>query len=297
MTNKVTIVIPTFNREKYVCDTIDSALAQTVPCDIIVCDHGSKDSTPELMKKYGNSITYIRRERDFGPHFCWLEGVLNANTDLVHIHFDDDLMDSTFIEETLKYMRKDVGLVFTNAAIVDRVTGKVIHPVCFNYSNILKTGIIDASQLEKMLLESLMLSPAVCLYHRKDLIDAILPGDLPVDFGGNYHGVGPDLLVSLLACMRYPKCAFINKTLVSFGAHPNSITVNALMHKEKTKALFSGYNAFRNYYKLMKLFQTDNKLKTKVNPELTKHKRWNKRLERRIKLILKALGLRKKEVK
>ena len=90
MKNKVTIVIPTFNRAKLVCDTIDSALAQTVPCDIIVCDHGSSDNTPEVVKKYGDKITYIRRERDFGPHFCWLEGVLNANTDLVHIHYDDD---------------------------------------------------------------------------------------------------------------------------------------------------------------------------------------------------------------
>ena len=49
MDKKVTIVIPTFNRADYVTKTIESALNQTVPCDIIVCDHGSSDNTPEVV--------------------------------------------------------------------------------------------------------------------------------------------------------------------------------------------------------------------------------------------------------
>lgn len=301
MKNKVTIVIPTFNRSNLVCDTIDSALAQTVPCDIIVCDHGSSDNTPELMKKYGDKITYIRRERDFGPHFCWLEGVLNANTDLVHIHYDDDLMEPEFIEKTLKYMTDGVGMVFTDAKVLDRITNKVIVPACFNFAQKMETGILGTDKLEKMLLDGLMLSPALCLYHRQDLIDAILPGDLPIDFGGNYHGVGPDLLANLLVCLRYQKCVVITESLVKFGSHPGSITVDAIANQEKLKKLYDGYDAFRTYYQLIKLYQTNKKIQKRVfirtKREYEQKKKWNKRLERKIKLILKTVGLRKKEVK
>ena len=112
---KVSIVIPTFNRANMVSKAIDTALSQTYPCQIIVCDHGSKDNTPEIIKKYGNQIIYIRREKDFGPHFCWLEGVLNADGEYVHIQMDDDWMEPTFIEETVKLMDDDVGMVFSDA--------------------------------------------------------------------------------------------------------------------------------------------------------------------------------------
>ena len=207
-------------------------------------------------------------------------------------------MDPTFIEETLKYMTDGVGMVFTDAAILNRVTNQVSNPACFNFAKKMETGIFGTDRLEKMLLNGLMLSPAICLYHRKDLIDAILPGDLPIDFGGNYHGVGPDLLVSLLVCLRYPKCAVITESLVKFGSHPGSITMDASYDQEKQQKLMNGYNAFRTYYQLIKLYQTNKSVKNKVCVQQNiKKKKWNKRLERRIKLILKAVGLRKKEVK
>ena len=58
---KVSIVIPTFNRADYLIECIDSCLAQTHPCEIIVCDHGSTDSTPEVIKRYEGKVKYVRR--------------------------------------------------------------------------------------------------------------------------------------------------------------------------------------------------------------------------------------------
>ena len=101
MDKKVSIVIPTFNRANLLVKTIESALNQTVNCEIIVCDHGSSDNTPEVMEKYKNKVKYIRRDKDLGMHFCWLEGGLSTTNDLIHIHYDDDYMEPTFIERTL----------------------------------------------------------------------------------------------------------------------------------------------------------------------------------------------------
>ncbi len=295
MEKKVTIVIPTFNRAKYVSATIDSALAQTVPCDIIVCDHGSSDNTPEVAAKYGDKIKYIRRERDFGPHFCWLEGVLNADTEFIHIHFDDDIMEPEFIEKTLPYMTDDVGFVFTNASSFSNETGEIIKECCFDFNEWWGTDIIKSSEVENILLKGLlMLSPAICLYRKKDFIDAVLPGHLPADFGGEYHGVGVDMFANLLMCLRYPHCACVNKTLVKFGTHRGSITIDACSDPVKFELIINAYNAYRKYYKLIKLYEKSKLLKGYINfIGLT----FRQKVERAIKLFLKAIGLRKKEIK
>ena len=54
---KVSIIIPTFNRAQYVCEAIDSVLAQTFKDhEIIVVDDGSTDNTSEVLKIYGDQI-------------------------------------------------------------------------------------------------------------------------------------------------------------------------------------------------------------------------------------------------
>ena len=57
----VSIIIPSYNSRKWVCDAIDCALQQTYPhCEVIVIDDGSTDGTSALLEeKYGCSIRYF----------------------------------------------------------------------------------------------------------------------------------------------------------------------------------------------------------------------------------------------
>lgn len=252
MNKEVTIVIPTFNRSHLVCHTIDSALSQTVPCKVIVCDHGSSDDTPEVMKKYGDKILYIRRERDFGPHFCWLEGVLHAETDLVHIHYDDDLMEKTFIEETTSLMNEDVGFVFTDAKLIDLDKNIVMRENCYGFSQQFSTGVYKISAIERQLSLKLMLSPALCLYRKQDVIDALYQGKLPIKEANYYHGGGPDHFISLLVLLRYKKFGIVPKPLCVCGAHEGSITMNAATDVENDRRLQLGYASVRDYYRILK---------------------------------------------
>ena len=100
---KVAIVIPTFNRSKYVQKAIDTSLAQTYSCEVIVCDHGSKDDTPKVMQKYGDKIKYIRKEEDFGPHFCWLDGILHTDAEFIHLQ-----LSIFFSESVSNYFRNGI---------------------------------------------------------------------------------------------------------------------------------------------------------------------------------------------
>ena len=111
------IVIPTFNRARLVPKAIESALDQTVPTEVILCDHGSTDDTPAVAARYGQRIRYIRRSEDRGPIACWRDGIEQATGDLVHITYDDDWVDADFVARTQAELRDDVAFVYTRAEI------------------------------------------------------------------------------------------------------------------------------------------------------------------------------------
>lgn len=52
MNNKVSIIIPVYNGENYIRESINSALNQTYKnIEIVVVNDGSKDNTDEICKK------------------------------------------------------------------------------------------------------------------------------------------------------------------------------------------------------------------------------------------------------
>ncbi len=244
---KVSIVIPTFNRAKYLMETIDSCLAQTVDCEIIVCDHGSTDNTPNAIKVYGNKIKYIRRELDSGVHFCWLDGILHATNDLIHLNFDDDWIEPTFVEACLKLFTEEVGCVFTDAKIFFENENRYAD-AGFNFQK--NTGIFDSKQLAKFNYGRLT-SPGAGIFRKKIMIDNLFVGNVP--FAKSiYHGVGPDVLFSLMSTIEYPKYGFVNKPLAVFRAHDNSITIDAMNDKGKHLKIKNAYQEARTFYFLSK---------------------------------------------
>lgn len=62
LTPGITVIIPTFNRERLLRRAIESVLDQTLKADqIIVVDDGSTDRTPEMCGQFSGSIEYIRQ--------------------------------------------------------------------------------------------------------------------------------------------------------------------------------------------------------------------------------------------
>jgi glycosyltransferase involved in cell wall biosynthesis len=58
----ISCIIPVYNGERYLRESLDSLSAQTYrPLEIIVADDGSTDGTAEVAKSYGRRITYVRQ--------------------------------------------------------------------------------------------------------------------------------------------------------------------------------------------------------------------------------------------
>ncbi|MGD9897390.1 MAG: glycosyltransferase family 2 protein [Candidatus Methylacidiphilaceae bacterium] len=64
----VTIGIPAYNREEWIAQAVESALAQTWPSkEVIVADDGSTDRTWEILLGLGDRISLIRLPGNSGP--------------------------------------------------------------------------------------------------------------------------------------------------------------------------------------------------------------------------------------
>ena len=240
---RVSIVIPTFNRARLVTRAIDTALAQTVPSEVVVCDHGSSDDTPAVAARYGDAIRYIRREQDRGPIVCWRDGVEQSTGALIHINYDDDWIDPTFVERTRPLLHEDVAFVYTRTRIHEPAGGatrvKLMHPA----------GIRPIGPMIQFLLrEKLTISPGCALFRRRDVLKNLLL-EVPGAQGryGKNSGVGEDLLLFLLATLDYPRYAHLPEALSHFLAHPTSITTQA-GSSGRMDALVDAYAAAKRHY-------------------------------------------------
>src|SRR5580765_7156828 len=100
---RLTIVIPTLNRDYCVARAVDSALAQTSPdVDIIVSNNGSTDRTRELLGRYADPrlrVFYHPTTMPVAVHSNLL--IDEARGELIVALSDDDWLEPTFAERML----------------------------------------------------------------------------------------------------------------------------------------------------------------------------------------------------
>lgn len=237
------IVIPTFNRAHLVHRAIESAINQTYPCEIVLCDHGSTDHTPEVAERYKDKIRYIRRDEDRGPIVCWRDAIEHASGEILHITYDDDWIEPTFMEKAITMFHDDVGFVYTNAALH--------HPNEQSPSTLFRhpINIGPMKDIVKYLLGTqLTISPGCAIFRKKDILKNLLP-EIPGARGryGKNSGVGEDLLLFLLTSLDYPKYGHTKEPLACFLAHSGSITINALQTGAQND-LRDAYRRAKIYY-------------------------------------------------
>jgi glycosyltransferase involved in cell wall biosynthesis len=58
--NSVSVIMPAYNGARYIAQTLDSILAQTVPAfEIVVVNDGSTDETASIVETYGDRVTLV----------------------------------------------------------------------------------------------------------------------------------------------------------------------------------------------------------------------------------------------
>src|SRR5215204_6297514 len=90
----VSILIPAYNAEPWLADTIDSALAQTWPKkEVIVVDDGSSDRTLQIAKQYDSPNVRIMTQANQGVSVARNTAFANCQGDYIQWLDADDLLE------------------------------------------------------------------------------------------------------------------------------------------------------------------------------------------------------------
>ena len=98
---KFSIVITTHNRLSLLKRAIDSAFAQTSPCEVVVADNASTDGTEAYVQSLGDRVVYRRNSTNTNHSGAVNTGVDAATGDWIKLLDDDDYLAPNCIEEMI----------------------------------------------------------------------------------------------------------------------------------------------------------------------------------------------------
>ena len=241
----VSILIPVYNRESIIAETIQSALDQTYQnIEIIIVDNASNDNTWSVIEGYAKQdcrIKAFRNETNLGPVRNWLRCVEEASGEYGKILWSDDLIAPEFIEKTLPLFNDDVGFVFTVTRVFCRTPD--------NGRDFFKIGANGLYGVNKYINRSLYdrgvpASPGCAIFRMSDIRKNLLveiPNKVNSDFA--MHAIGNDMLLFLLTANDYKYFGFVSEPLSFFRHHEGSISISSTpgklpLHYALAKAYF-----------------------------------------------------------
>lgn len=246
----VSIVIPVYNRESLIQETLRSAQNQTYSnIEIVIVDNKSTDNTWNILLSEAEKDQRIRlfqNDTNVGPVRNWEKCFNYAKGDYIKILWSDDLIEPTFVEETMAVFEEDVAFVMTGIITFSEQEVRSI-------TEFQKYTSLDIDTYYEYVLlpkTDLPVSPGCAIFRKKDLMAHLIieiPNNLNLHF--SRYGAGNDLLLFLLTANmpRYEKVCCIDKPLSKFRHHDTSITTsnntNLYIYYDFTKWYF-----IRNHY-------------------------------------------------
>ncbi len=127
--NRVAILLPTFNGERYLSDLVNSILGQSFKdYTLYIRDDGSKDNSVSICKELAakdERIIIVPFERNYGARYSFLALMEIVESSYYMFCDQDDVWMPTKIEDTLKKM-KEIELASPNKPIVVHTDLRVV---------------------------------------------------------------------------------------------------------------------------------------------------------------------------
>jgi len=139
---KVTVLIDTYNHERFVERALTSTIEQDFPAneiEILVVDDGSTDSTPAIVKRFAPRITYLRKENG-GQASAFNFGIPQARGEIAVFLDGDDWWQKNKLSVVVETFEKnpDAGVVGHGIIEIDSLTlrGSSLSPEQPGYFNL-----------------------------------------------------------------------------------------------------------------------------------------------------------------
>ena len=228
----VSVILPAFNRERYLAGAIESVLGQTfADWELMVVDDGSSDATPAIINRY--HLTYPRKvkpifQANAGVAAARNRGITAATGELVAFIDSDDLWHPRKLELQVAAFRAagDVAFVYTGYDVIDSA-GRVLETVRPDPR-------FQGDIYEKLWTEqNRILGPTIlatrAMLHRIGLFDERLPLAENLDLRIRLARAGP--------------VAYVDQALYRYRRHSEALSVDWRAGLEQTRRLIDRYLA------------------------------------------------------
>lgn len=121
MSPRVSVIVPTYNGESFVRETLESVLAQTWrDFELIVCDDGSTDGTLAILDEYAGRLRVVRQANQ-GVAAARNHAALEARGEYLAFLDHDDLWEPHLLATLVPILdaRADCAMVYADAWIID----------------------------------------------------------------------------------------------------------------------------------------------------------------------------------
>lgn len=212
MTPLVSIIMPLFNAERYVAQSIESVLAQTYTnWELLVSDDHSTDNSVEIVKSFVDNdkrIKLFESEKNQGIAMTRNISIEHAKGRFVAFLDNDDIWMPEKLEKQLKFMLdKNCGFSYTSYELVDNKG--------VSKNKIIKTiGILDYKK-----------------YSRNTIIGCgtvMLDSDIVGDFRMPLFGTSDDMALWLNILRRGVKAYPVEEVLQKYRVTKNSASSNKI---------------------------------------------------------------------
>jgi hypothetical protein len=181
---KVSVLLPTFNRARYITAAIGSLLSQHhKPFEIIVLDDGSTDETASICARFGERVTYVQIGMNGGKTAAINLGISLARGDFIWIMDDDDIAPPIALSLLLMPLLSDPGTGFSFGRL---------RKFSINANGDLRFG--DASgraegpdSLFVQLMEDCFITGQPCTLFRRSCLESLAPFDTSVLASVDYN--------------------------------------------------------------------------------------------------------------
>jgi len=246
----VSIIVPMYNAEKYIAETIESVINQTYKnWELLIVDDCSTDSSRDIVRKYinkDNRIKLIESETNFGgPARPRNIGIEHAKGDYIAFLDADDVWFPEKTEKQLYFMQK-YDLNFSSTSIIK----------INNNSKLIKTKNSFSDKVDKLTKHKKNIIKNLIRWNFIIISSVIIKKKSLIKFDEDVKLIGVedyDLWLRLLSKNNI-KYMFYNKELVCYRILNNSLShTNYLYQQAKASYCILKYILDTNkseYYKI-----------------------------------------------
>lgn len=240
----ISLIIPIYNAQNYLDDTINSIINQSIDfenIELILIDDFSTDDSKKIIRKYAkrydNIIPYYSKSNHGYPGFGRNIGLKKATADYIMFMDNDDEIDIDFCKKLYDTINKE------NADVVCCDT-HIIDPICEIKDNIRYTNGIETNDFVIIQNDNILLFKNISVWNKIFKKDIITQND--ISFKENTYA--DDFIFTLSYFLKSEKLIYLK----NYFGYKWNIKSDSLSHSVKKEHLKELINAYRYVFYLLK---------------------------------------------